>query len=96
MNARLIELAERRATLVAQAATQRSDLARAAGPLRTLSSTIDRGKVVAGYLRHHPVLLASGIAAVLLLNPRFFWKWLKRGWLAWHFALAVKRRLSGL
>lgn len=96
MNARLIELAERRATLIARAATQRNDLAWATSPLRTISSAIDQGIAIAGYLKQRPLLLAGGIAAVVLLRPRFFLKWLKRGWLAWRFSLAIKRTLSGL
>lgn len=95
-NARLIELAERRATLIARAATQRNDLAQATSPLRTIFSAIDQGIAIASYLRQRPILLAGAIAALILIRPGFFLKWLKRGWLAWRFSLAIKRTLSGL
>jgi hypothetical protein len=98
MNTRLQELAQRRAMLVARAADQRDELARSADPLRTLSATLSsvmtRGKAVGGFLRQHPLSLAAGIAAVVVLRPLSMLKWLNRGWLAWSIALAVKRRLS--
>jgi hypothetical protein len=96
MNARLIELAERRATLVAKCANQRNELARAAHPLRSALSALDLGIATANYFKQRPALLVGGIAAVALLRPGFLFKWLKRGWLAWRFSLAIRRKLSSL
>jgi hypothetical protein len=96
MNTRLIELAERRATLVAKSTNQRNELARAVRPLRTAFSVADLGIATANYFKHRPALLAGGIAVAVLLRPGFIFKWLKRGWLAWRFSLAIKRRLSNM
>ncbi len=94
MNERASVLAERRAALIARVANQRNEMARAAGPLRAACSAADRGMAMAGYLKQRPLLLAGGIAALVLLRPAFLWKWLKRGLLAWRLSLSIKRMLS--
>lgn len=96
MNARLTELAERRATLVARAATQRAELSQAAAPWRGPLAVVDRGLAAVRYLGSHPALLVGVVAFVAALRPMRAAKWLRRGWLAWRMALAVKRRLSDL
>jgi hypothetical protein len=96
MNERLTALVERRARLVAQAASQRDELAEAAGPVRAVFSVADRGLSLAGHLKQHPLLLAGGVAAVAVLRPAFLLKWLKRGLLAWRVSLALKRKLTSL
>lgn len=96
MNARLTELAERRATLVARAATQRAELSQAAAPWRGPLAVADQGLAAVRYLGSHPALLAGVVALVAALRPMRAAKWLRRGWLVWRMALAVKRRLSGL
>lgn len=95
MNAKLIELAERRATLVARAATQRTELAQALSPWRKPLAAIDQGVLMARYLARHPVLLAGAVAFAALIRPRRVFGWLRRGWVVWRMALAVKRRLTG-
>lgn len=96
MNARLIELAERRATLVARAATQRAELLQAAAPWRGPLAVVDQGLAAVRYLGSHPALLVGVVAFVAALRPMRAAKWLRRGWLMWRMALAVKRRLSDL
>jgi len=94
MNERLIALAERRALLVARAAEQRDALAEAAGPIRTACYVADQGIAVASYLKLHPLLLAGGVAAFVVLRPAFILRWLKRGFIAWRISLGFKRMLS--
>lgn len=93
MNAKLIQLAERRATLVATAASQRSELARAAAPWRIPLSALDQGLRAVRFLKQHPALLAGTAAIVAVLRPRSLFKWARRSWLAWRIALDIKRRL---
>ncbi|MDD5180203.1 MAG: YqjK-like family protein [Gallionellaceae bacterium] len=95
MNAKLIELAERRATLVARAATQRTELAQALAPWRKPLAAADQGMLIARYLANHPALLAGAVAFTALIRPRRVFGWLRRGWVMWRVVLAVKRRLTG-
>lgn len=95
MNADLLRLAERRATLVVRAASQRQELARAVAPWRTPLATLDQGLRIVRYLRQYPALLAGAAAIVTVLRPRALFKWARRGWLAWGVLRGIKRRLDG-
>ncbi|MDO9372670.1 MAG: YqjK-like family protein [Gammaproteobacteria bacterium] len=96
MNAKLTELANRRAVLVARAATQRAVLAQAYAPWRGPLAIVDQGLVAVRYIRNHPALLVGVVALVAVLRPKRVARWLQRGWVTWGAVLAVKRGLSGL
>ena len=96
MNGKLTELANRRAALVARAATQREVLAQAYAPWRGPLAIVDQGLVAVRYVRNHPALLGGVVAVVAALRPRRVARLLHRGWVAWGAALAMKRGLSGL
>ena len=95
MNAKRIELAERRKTLVARVATQRGELSQALAPWREALAVADRGWVAVRYIRNHAALLAGVAAFVVPLRPLRAARWLRRGWLVWSMARVVKRILPG-
>jgi hypothetical protein len=95
MNAKLIELGEHRATLVARAATQRAEVSQALAHWRKALAVADEGWVAARYLRNHLALLAGLVAFVVPLRPLRVVRWLRRGWRAWSMARVVKRMLPG-
>ena len=95
MNAKLIELVERRTTLVARAATQRAELSQALAPWRRPLAVVDRGWVAVRYIRNHAALLVGVAAFVVPLRPWRVARWLRRGWLVWRMARVVKRILPG-
>lgn len=95
MNARLIELAERRATLVAKVAAQRAELAQGLAPWRRPLALVDQGVLAARYLGRHPALLVGVGVFVAALNPKRILGWARRGWIAWRMVLAVMSRLPG-
>ena len=95
MNAKLIELAERRATLVAKAATQRTELAQTLAPWRAPLAIVDQSVQAARYLGRHPGLVVGAVAFAAVLRPRQVFGWLRRGWVVWRMALAIKRKLPG-
>jgi hypothetical protein len=95
MNAKLIELGERRITLVARAATQRAELSQALAPWRRPLAVVDQGWVAVRYLRNHAALLAGVAAFVVPLRPLRLARWLRRGWLVWRMALVVRQVLRG-
>ena len=95
MNAKLIEMAERRKTLVARVANQRAELSQALAPWREALAVADRGWVAVRYIRSHAALLAGVAAFVAPLRHRRVGKWLRRGWLVWRMARVVKRILPG-
>jgi len=95
MNAKLIELAERRTTLMARAATQRAELSQALAPWRGPLAVVDQGLAAVRYIRNHAALLAAVAAFVVPLRPLRVTRWLRRGWLVWSMARVVKRILPG-
>jgi hypothetical protein len=95
MNAKLIELVERRTTLVARVATQRAELAQALAPWRGPLTVVDRGLGAVGYIRDYVPLLVGVAAFVAPLRHRRVGKWLRRGWLVWRMARVVKRIMPG-
>ena len=86
MNAKLIELADQRATLVARAAAQRSELSQALASWRRPLALADRGLAAARYLRSNPMLLGGVVTFLMALRPWRLVKWLPRGWLTWRLA----------
>ena len=95
MNAKLIELAERRTTLVARVATQRVELSKTLAPWRGSLAVVDEGLVAVRYIRSHAALLVGVVAFVASLRPLRLARWLRRGWVVWRMAVAVKRIVRG-
>lgn len=96
MSGKLIKLAERRATLVARSAQQRTVVAQAMAPLRRPLALADKGLEVARYLMHYRNILGAGAMFIAAIwRPRNMLGWLRRGWGVWRMALAARRGLSG-
>ena len=96
MNAELIRIAERKASLVAEIGRQRTELAQATAPLHEPFMLVDKWLLAVRYLKCHPALLVGLTIVSVVLRPKFSAKWFQRGWMVWKMALAVKRGLSGL
>jgi hypothetical protein len=84
MNDKLIQLAERRERLVAQAATQRIALAQNLEPWRIPLARVDLGLAALRFFKHHPAWLVSGGVLFAAIQPSRAIKWLRRGWMAWQ------------
>jgi hypothetical protein len=96
MNRKLIELADRRAVLVRRAAAQRMELSQALAPWRGPLAVADEGLAAIRYIRNHAALLVGVVAFVTPFRPLRLAGLLRRGWLVWRTAVAVKRILSGV
>ena len=96
MKPKLIELADRRATLVARAATQRAELWQTLASWRGPLAVVDEGLVAVRCIRNHAALLVGVAAFVAPLRPLRLARWLRLGSLAWPIAVAVKRILTGV
>jgi len=94
MNDRLFILAQRRATLIAKSAQQRSELAQVAVPLKKALELADKGLEAVRYIRRHPVLLAGAFIVTAIWRPKGVIGWIRRGWAMWRMSLEVKRRLA--
>jgi len=98
MNAKMIELAERRAALAAKAAAQREELSQALAHWRAPISVVDQGWAALRYLGKNPMLLGGAVAFLVALRPWRMVKWLPPGWLLWRItrmALGAKGILRG-
>jgi hypothetical protein len=91
MTDRLIELAERRARLVARAAIQRDDLLQILSSWRSPLAMADQGLLVVHYIRSYAGLVADVATFLAPLRSWRIAKWVRRGWLVWRMSRAVKR-----
>jgi hypothetical protein len=90
MNRHLQKLANRRQYLIAQASSQRTLLAHNADSLRHPLAMADKGLNILRYIKHHPIVIAGGGAALLsIANPNGIGKWLRRSWLAWQLTKKI-------
>lgn len=89
MNSKLIELAERREHLVAQAAAQRTALAQSAAPWRAPLALADRGVEALRTIRRHPAWLLGATLLLVALRPGRAGRWTRFAWVGWQ----VGRRL---
>ncbi len=83
MNAKLLQIAEKRKKLVADAASQRSILGESMDQWRKPLSIADQGLQALRYVGSHPVLLVGAGVALVMFKPKRTFKWLKLGWAAW-------------
>ncbi len=99
MNTKAIELAERRATLVARAAAQREDLSKALTAWRKPLAKAQQGLDTARRIWAHPELFAGVIALLTVLRAWRIVRWLPPGWVVWRvarMALGVRHIWPGL
>jgi hypothetical protein len=94
MTEKLIELAERRTTLSARAATQRAELSQALAPWRGALVVADQGLVALHFIRSHVALL-TGAAALVPLRRWRTAKWVQRGLMVWGIVRVLRSILRG-
>ena len=80
MNAKLIELAKRRAALIAGAEAQRKELGEAFKAWIRPLAILERGAEAVRSLKSHPELVAGLAVFVALLRPWRLVRWLPPGW----------------
>jgi len=93
---RLIELAQRKQSLLSRAETERGMLASGFDALRQPLAIADKGVATVAYLKAHPLILLAGVVVVMLARPRGAMRWLSRGfvvWKAWRALGAWSQRL---
>ncbi len=100
MNAKLIELAERRAALVERAESQRAELAQACEPWRAPLHIADRGLTVLRFIAQHKAVAIGVLAFLVALRPQLASAILRSGWLQnalvlWRAVMTLKRAVGG-
>ena len=96
MNNKLIELAERRAMLVARAENERVLIGQTLSSWRRPLTMADQGLVVIRYIRSYGVLVAGVATVVGTLRAWRTAKWLRRGFLLWKMGALVRQILPRL
>jgi hypothetical protein len=91
MNPKMTHLAERRRQLVAQAAAQRTALARDLEPWRARLAVADKGISLIGQVKRNPALIAGAVLLFAALRPQRIGKWLRRGWMVWQFGRRLRK-----
>jgi hypothetical protein len=100
MASRLTELHLQRGRLLERIAAQRRTLARQVAPVRTACDTTDRVldllRQAAGFVQRHPVAVTAFAAALLVMRPRWAWRWLRRGFFVWRGWKSLRAGLAPL
>ena len=97
IRARLIELRERRATLVAQAGTQRESVIAFVERAEVATAWLDQAASAGRWLRERPLLVAAAVMLLAILRPRRTLKWLAAGfslWRSWKSLRGFLRQLA--
>jgi hypothetical protein len=93
---RLIDLARRKERLITRIEQQRGTLSGAWHAWEKPAALVDRGVAFVGFLKSHPLLIAAGVAVVVVLRLHKLKGWVGRGlilWRVWRSAGTWLRRL---
>jgi hypothetical protein len=93
MNVTLVTLAKKRQHLVEAAQKQRMAVSDQLHAWHKPISMIDYAINMLRYIKHHPVLVASGGSALLsMLKPNALSLWLQRGLLVWQILNKFRKK----
>lgn len=90
MSKKLLQIAEQRKRLIAEAAAQRATIADNIGAWRKPFFLADKGLQAMRYMKSHPAWLIGGGVALIMLKPRRVMKWLKLGWASWTLLRRIR------
>lgn len=88
---RRTELALKKQILLLDCATQRQQLSEYTAGMRPAFGVVDKANGAVHWLQQHPAVSAAVGAMVVVLRPRYVWRWGTRAWSAWR----VMQRLRG-
>ncbi|MEY3243927.1 MAG: hypothetical protein RJB20_167 [Pseudomonadota bacterium] len=95
MNVTLVTLAKKRQHLVEAAQKQRMAVSDQLHAWHKPISMIDYAINMLRYIKHHPVLVASGGSALLsMLKPNALSLWLQRGLLVWQILNKFRKKAA--
>jgi hypothetical protein len=95
MNVTLVTLAKKRQHLVEEAQKQRMAVSDQLHAWHKPISMIDYAINMLRYIKHHPVLVASGGSALLsILKPNALSLWLQRGLLVWQILNKFRKKAA--
>lgn len=84
MRERLLQIRERRATLVADAEAQRMQVFAVLDQADRVAQLFDRARDLARKASAHPVWIAAGVALIVALRPRGTFKLVATGFSLWR------------
>lgn len=94
MTDRLVELELRKRQLLARSAGLRDRLGLHAEGLAPLARAAARLREAGAAIRRHPEWVAAAVVAVVVLRPRFVWRWAQRGFVLWRVGRSVHHLLG--
>jgi len=94
MTERLAELGLKKQRLLLRSADLRDRMGAHAGGLVPLFAGVDRLREAGAALRRHPEWVAGGIVVLVVVRPRFVWKWAQRGIVGWRIWKGARRLLT--
>ena len=95
MNVTLVTLAKKRQHLIEEAQKQRMAVSDQLHAWHKPISMIDYAINMLRYIKHHPVLVASGGSALLsMFKPNALSLWLQRGLLLWQILNKFRKKAA--
>lgn len=96
MNPRIVELALKRQRLQLQAAAQRVRILHFLQSAAPAFGGAEKAAAALRWAKAHPEWLAGAGVALLVARPRAFFRWLRRGLLAWQTLRRARSTLDTL
>lgn len=94
MSERLAELALKKQRLLLRSADLRDRMGAHAQGLAPVFVAVDWLREAGTAARRHPEWVAAGIVAVVVVRPRFAWRWVRRGYLGWRMWTSARKLLA--
>lgn len=94
MSERLAELALKKQRLLVRSADLRDRMGMHAQGLVPVFVAVDRLREAGAAARRHPEWVAAGIIVLVVVRPRFAWRWVQRGIVGWRIWKGARKLLA--
>ncbi len=96
MSSRRVELALARERLRVRSSVLRGEVVQQSRALTPLLSAADKGRDAVYWARTHPEWVAAAVVVLVVLRPRFVWRWGMRSWSLWQITRRWRVLLAGI
>ena len=95
MSERLAALALKKQRLLMRSADLRDRMSGHAEGLSPFFLAVDRLRAAGTAIARHPEWVAGAVVLLVVVRPRFVWRWMQRGFVGWRLWKSI-RELLGL
>lgn len=94
MSERLAELALKKQRLLLRSDDLRDQMGTHAQGLAPVFVAVDRLREAGAAVSRHPEWIAAGMVVLVVVRPRFAWRWVQRGIVGWRIWKGARKLLA--